>query len=53
MTLTSKSILYMEDVFVVFDGFKALDALNFSMDRGSCAASSARTARARPRSWTS
>ena len=34
MTLTSKSILYMEDVFVVFDGFKALNALNFSMDRG-------------------
>ena len=34
MALTSKSILYMEDVFVVFDGFKALNELNFSMDRG-------------------
>lgn len=34
MALTSRSILYLEDVFVVFDGFKALNALNFGMDKG-------------------
>jgi len=34
VTLTSRSILYLEDVFVVFDGFRALNALNFGMDRG-------------------
>ncbi len=34
MALTSRSILYMEDVFVIFDGFRALNALNFEMDRG-------------------
>ncbi|MFQ5749459.1 MAG: ABC transporter ATP-binding protein, partial [Planctomycetota bacterium] len=32
--LTSNTILFLENVDVTFDGFKALNRLNFSMDRG-------------------
>lgn len=30
----ANTVLFMEDVFVTFDGFKALNKLNFSMDYG-------------------
>jgi len=40
--VTHGSILYLDDIEVSFDGFKALNKL-------SCAASSAPTARAKPR----
>ena len=30
----SNTILFLEDVVVSFDGFKALNMLNFSMDKG-------------------
>jgi hypothetical protein len=41
--------LYLEDVHVSFDGFKAINGLNLDIARASCAASSAPMAPARPR----
>jgi urea transport system ATP-binding protein len=46
---THGRILYLEDVHVSFDGFKAINGLNLDIAPASCAASSAPTARARPR----
>ena len=41
-------VLYLNDLTVSFDGFKALDALTLDVSRESCAASSDPTAPARP-----
>jgi ABC-type uncharacterized transport system ATPase subunit len=43
------AILYLDDITVSFDGFKALNALSLTSAPASCAASSARTAPARRR----
>ena len=43
------AILYLDDITVSFDGFKALNALSLASARVNCAASSAPTVRARPR----
>ena len=40
--------LYLEKLTVSFDGFKALNELTLQIEPGSCAASSDRTARAKP-----
>jgi urea transport system ATP-binding protein len=45
--ITHGRILYLEDVCVSFDGFKAINKL--SLDIANCAASSAPMVRARPR----
>ena len=42
-------ILYLEDVSVSFDGFKAINKLSLDIAPASCAASSDPTALARPR----
>jgi len=43
------AMLWVDEVTVSFDGFRALDKLSLVLDPASCAASSARTAPARPR----
>ncbi len=43
------SMLYLNNVSVSFDGFKALNSLSIVIEPGSFAPSSARTAPARPR----
>jgi urea transport system ATP-binding protein len=47
--ITHGRILYLEDVSVSFDGFKAINNLSLDIAWASCAASSAPTAPARPR----
>jgi urea transport system ATP-binding protein len=42
------AILYLDDITVSFDGFKALNALSLNISAGELRASSARTAPARP-----
>ena len=49
LDVTHGAILYLDDITVSFDGFKALNALSLSSAPARCAASSARTAPARPR----
>ncbi len=50
LDVTHGAILYLDDITVSFDGFKALNALSLvHRARASCAASSARTAPARRR----
>ena len=47
--INEHTILWVDNVSVSFEGFRALTDLTIALDPGSCAASSARTAPAKPR----